>query len=343
MTHMTLMTEPDTGREVSRAPASCDLSSMLGLSTLLEERCSLGCNEDFDLYQPMIFPPRTFNHWSHIQSVSSVLRHVGWRGSLRAETIWWSTHQPEPSAGQLARFCFGLQRPSHVCHFSGHFWWVESHHICISASGVHSSSILVAPDVSIVYQDKAWKLGDLKLWSPRFCLIRSHSFRSLNFDALQGPILMKNLLQVLMVGQWGFQVDCENLPCLSVLQLQSTKHHLSNQSPCLMVKSTPNDYWIAKKRQQTFIILLVTNPHPKLSHCHLPRTLPPFFFLRYPSTAPGDRLPRNVTAVGTTKGPRLAVHVVDTFDSVLEIVLELAKMTGEKWDFDHHLMGFIGI
>jgi hypothetical protein len=38
--------EPDTGREVSRAPASCDLSSMLGLSTqLLEERCSLGCWE----------------------------------------------------------------------------------------------------------------------------------------------------------------------------------------------------------------------------------------------------------------------------------------------------------
>ena len=164
-----------------------------------------------------------------------------------------------------------------------------------------------------------------------FCLIRSHSFRSSNFDALQDQILMKNLLQVLMVGQCGLQVDCENLPCLSVLQLQPTKHHMSNLSPCLMVKSTPNDYWIAKKRQQTLIILLVTHPHPKLSHCHLPMS-PPSFFLRYPSTAPGDRLPRNVTAVGTTKGPRLAVHVVDTFDSVLEIVLEswAAKMTGEK-------------
>ena len=176
---------------------------------------------------------------------------------------------------KLARFCFWLQRPSHVCHFSGHFWWVESPYICISASGVHSSSILVAPDVSIVYQDKAWKLGDLKMRFPMFCLIRSHSFRSLNFDALQDPILMisrgssappticQNLLHVLMVGQWGLQVDCENLPCLSVLQLQSTKHHLSNLSPCLMVKSTPNDYWIAKKRQQTLIILLVTHPHPK--------------------------------------------------------------------------------
>jgi hypothetical protein len=91
---------------------------------------------------------------------------------------------------KLARFCFWLQRPSHVCHFSGHFWWVESPYICISASGVHSSSILVAPDVSIVYQDKAWKLGDLKMRFPMFCLIRSHSFRSLNFDALQDPILM---------------------------------------------------------------------------------------------------------------------------------------------------------
>ena len=61
-----------------------------------------------------------------------------------------------------------------------------------------------------------------------------------------------------------------------------------------------------------------------ISHCHLPIS-PPIFFLRYPSTEPGDHLPRNVTAVGTTKGPRLAVHVVDTFDSVLEIVLVLGS------------------
>ena len=180
--------EPDTGREVSRAPASCDLSSMPGLSTqLLEERCSLGCWETKTLtFTTHDFPTRTFNHWSRIQSVSSVLlRHVGWCGSLRAETIWWSTHQPEPSAGQnwpgsvfgyAAIACLSLQRPFLV-------GW-------ISASGVHSSSILVAPDVSIVYQDKAWKLGDLKMRFPMFCLIRSHSFRSSNFDALQGPILM---------------------------------------------------------------------------------------------------------------------------------------------------------
>ena len=228
--------------------------------------------------------------------------------------------------------CLSLQRPFLV-------GW-------ISASGVHSSSILVAPDVSIVYQDKAWKLGDLKLWSPMFCLIRSHSFRSSNFDALQDQILMKNLLQVLMVGQCGLQVDCENLPCLSVLQLQPTKHHMSNLSPCLMVKSTPNDYWIAKKRQQTHIILLVRNPHPKWYPIAISPNLPPsFFFDIHQPKKPGDCRPRNVTAVGTTKGPRLAVHVVDTFDSVLEIVLEswAAKMTGEKWDFDHHLMGFLGI
>ena len=139
-----------------------------------------------------------------------------------------------------------------------------------------------------------------------FCLIRSHSFRSSNFDALQDQILMKNLLQVLMVGQCGLQVDCENLPCLSVLQLQPTKHHMSNLSPCLMVKSTP----------------IAISPN-----------LPPsFFFDIHQPKKPGDCLPRNVTAVGTTKGPRLAVHVVDTFDSVLEIVLEswAAKMTGEK-------------
>jgi len=101
-----------------------------------------------------------------------------------------------------------------------------------------------------------------------------------------------------------------------------------------------------------------------ISHCHLPIS-PPIFFLRYPSKKPGDRLPRNVTAVRTTKGPRLAVHVVDTFDSVLEIVLELGSkddwrkirfgpsfngiywdLTIIQWDllgFNHHLIGFNGI
>ena len=72
-----------------------------------------------------------------------------------------------------------------------------------------------------------------------------------------------------------------------------------------------------------------------------------------------------MTAVRTTKGPRLAVHVVDTFDSVLEIVLELGSkddwrkirfgpsfngiywdLTIIQWDllgFNHHLIGFNGI
>ena len=240
--------EPDTGREVSRAPASCDLSSMLGLSTqLLEERCSLGCWETKTLTftnNPW-FSPTNLLITGHTSSLFPLCccatsddadRFV--RNNLVEYAPTWAIGRTK-----LARFCFWLQRPSHVCHFSGHFWWVESPYICISASGVHSSSILVAPDVSIVYQDKAWKLGDLKMRFPMFCLIRSHSFRSLNFDALQDPILMisrgssappticQNLLHVLMVGQWGLQVDCENLPCLSVLQLQSTKHHLSKSIP----------------------------------------------------------------------------------------------------------------